>query len=61
MRYSRTSYETHYCHTHGCRGSEGVEVRWHPADDTDPGEYDRDSCNHCGGELFVEPIEEDEE
>ena len=51
----RSSPHTLYCHTPGCAGMDGVEVRItrpHPAYDLDPPEVSRDDCPTCG--MFLE-------
>lgn len=50
-------YETFYCHDATCPGVGGFEVGWNPADMTDPGEWDSDTCPYCGDYMYENEIE----
>lgn len=52
---ARAGWYMHYCHQPGCEGLEGFPVLWHRATMTDPEWPDRDTCPHCGSEMFPEP------
>lgn len=52
-------YEEFYCHDATCPGANGFDVGWNPADMTDPGEWDSDTCPYCGDYMYEDEIDKE--